>query len=298
MIKNIKGKLLIIASISLLALVWYLQGDSEIANKTSLNVLFACNDSKTINAVISEKFPHKYVGPGEMPIPNGQAHVELSDGRVLDLNQTLSASGVRYTNPDESFVFWSKGNGALILENNKEKSFIGCILVKDRPRDSNLDQIYANSNLGFSLRHSGYIVDDKYIYSISSTRQISGVRFLVPEYLKKGTNLSSDSYISVEAISGERDCKAGLFLEGDPVSKEITENQIVYSVASFIGAGAGNRYEETVYAFPNTNPCIGMRYFIHYGVIENYDPGKVKEFDKSALLNEFDLIRSTLVLAN
>lgn len=298
MIKNIKGKLLIIVGISLLALVWYLQIGGEIANKTSINVLFACKDNKTINAVISEKFPRQNVGPEEMPIPNGQAHIELSDGRILDLNQTISASGVRYANIDESFVFWTKGNGALVLEGNREKSYIGCILVKDKPKDSNLNQVYVNNELGFSLRHPGYRVDDEYAYSMSPTQQIHGVRLLIPDYLKEGTNLSSDSYISVEAIPREHDCRAELFLERNNISKEITENQITYSVASSSGAGAGNRYEETIYAFPGTNPCLAMRYYIHYSAIQNYDPGVIKEFNKEALLQEFDLIRSTLVINN
>ena len=69
---------------------------------------------------------------------------------------------------------------------------------------------------------------------------------------------------------------------------------MTYSVASSTGAAAGNRYEETVYALPGTNHCIAVRYFIHYGVIENYPVGLVREFDKKSLLKEFDTIRRTL----
>lgn len=290
--------LLIMVGILLLSLAWYLEGDSKLSTKASVDVFYECKNNKTINAVISEKFPHKDVSSGEIPIPNGQVHVELSDGRILDLDQTISASGVRYANTDESFVFWSKGNGALILENNKEKSFIRCILVKDKPQGSNLNQVYANSDFGFSLRHSGYGVDEKYIYNINPNKQIHGVKFLIPNYLRQGTNLSSDTYISVEKIPQEFDCKAGLFLDGNPVSKDIVENQISYSMASSSGAGAGNRYEEIVYALSGTNSCVGIRYFIHYGVIQNYDPGTVKEFNMSSIIKEFDLIRSTVVFAD
>jgi hypothetical protein len=67
-------------------------------------------------------------------------------------------------------------------------------------------------------------------------------------------------------------------------------------VASTTGAAAGNRYEETVYAIPGTNPCVAVRYFVHYGVIENYPPGTVRQFDKQALLDQFDRIRRTLVV--
>jgi hypothetical protein len=37
----------------------------------------------------------------------------LSDGRSLSLPQVMSASGARYANKDESFVFWNKGNYGL-----------------------------------------------------------------------------------------------------------------------------------------------------------------------------------------
>ena len=35
------------------------------------------------------------------------------------LLQAISASGARYANTDESFVFWTKGNTAFIEENHK-----------------------------------------------------------------------------------------------------------------------------------------------------------------------------------
>ena len=44
-------------------------------------------------------------------------HLEFSGSRVLYLPQTISASGVRYSNPDGSFIFWNKGNSAFIVQN-------------------------------------------------------------------------------------------------------------------------------------------------------------------------------------
>jgi membrane-bound inhibitor of C-type lysozyme len=67
--------------------------------------------------------------PGQPPIPTGVVSLRLSDGRALDLGQTISADGARYANPDESFVFWSKGDGALVLEKGVEKTYIGCVTV-------------------------------------------------------------------------------------------------------------------------------------------------------------------------
>ncbi|MDB5239141.1 MAG: Protein of unknown function periplasmic [Candidatus Parcubacteria bacterium] len=49
----------------------------------------------------------------------------LSDGREFMLPQVISASGARYANADESFVFWNKGNTAFTLENNAT-AYDGC----------------------------------------------------------------------------------------------------------------------------------------------------------------------------
>ena len=63
-------------------------------------VTFVCDNNKTINALFfSEK-----------------VELTLSDGRNMLLLQAISASGARYANTDESFVFWSKGDTAFIEE--------------------------------------------------------------------------------------------------------------------------------------------------------------------------------------
>jgi len=56
------------------------------------------------------------------------AEVTLSDGRTMNLEHAISADGGRYTNPDESFVFWTKGNGAFVTENGTT-TYAGCIVA-------------------------------------------------------------------------------------------------------------------------------------------------------------------------
>lgn len=141
-----------------------------------------------------------------------------------------------------------------------------------------------------------YTVDKTYTYQLAPGKIITGTKFTIPEVLAKGTNLSSDTYISKESLLDTKECTASIFLDGSHEAVKLKENNVTYSVASTTGAGAGNRYEETVYAILGTSPCKAVRYFVHYGVIQNYDPGTVKEFDKEALLKEFDDIRHTLVL--
>jgi len=53
--------------------------------------------------------------------------ISLSDGRGLELPQTISASGARYANADESFVFWNKGDTAFIQEQGNE-TYKNCVV--------------------------------------------------------------------------------------------------------------------------------------------------------------------------
>ncbi len=45
--------------------------------------------------------------------------IDLGDGKKITLKRALAASGARYSNTDESFVFWNKGDMAFIEENGK-----------------------------------------------------------------------------------------------------------------------------------------------------------------------------------
>ena len=88
---------------------------------------YSCDAGKTIKASFykGETIEAK---PGEPPVPTGSVKIVLSDGRNYDLPQTISADGGRYANADESFVFWSKGDGVIVLENGVEKDYTGCVV--------------------------------------------------------------------------------------------------------------------------------------------------------------------------
>lgn len=54
--------------------------------------------------------------------------LKLSDGRSMTLPQAMAASGARYANKDESFVFWNKGDTAFVTEGKDGKeTFSGCV---------------------------------------------------------------------------------------------------------------------------------------------------------------------------
>ena len=77
------------------------------------SVTFSCAGNKTVQALF---FADK-------------AELTLSDGRHMLLLQAISASGARYANTDESFVFWNKGITAFIEESQKI-TFKDCIATR------------------------------------------------------------------------------------------------------------------------------------------------------------------------
>jgi membrane-bound inhibitor of C-type lysozyme len=262
------------------------------APEATSTILYSCSGERTITAIYTADKETSKPTPDEPQTPAGKVKLVLSDGRTYSLIQTVSADGVRYGNADESFVFWIKGNGALVLEDNEQKSFVGCIAVLPEPEGTNLPRVYSNAAAGFSIRlPADYRVNESYRYTPSGP---AGIQFAVSTSTTAGTNLADDTSLTVELIPNAATCSAALFL---PRAKAyaVTDGAIAYSIATSTGAAAGNRYDELVFAIPETNPCLGIRYFIHYGAIQNYATGTVKEFDKESLLATFDAIRRTLV---
>jgi membrane-bound inhibitor of C-type lysozyme len=260
---------------------------------------YSCNAGKKITAEFYESKVKPVQVPGQPPIPDGNVVLKFDDGKEMVLARTLSADGARYANADGSFVFWAKGNGILVLQNDEIKDYVGCLRVEAEPADSILSAIYANGSAGFSLRFpKGYTVDESYKYqALDIGKDMIGVKFTIPASLKEGTNLSSDTYLSVEQIPlVKNECSAAMFLSPGTSVKTVTDGDTTYSMATASDAAAGNRYEETVYAIPGTNPCMAVRYFVHYGVFENYPKGTIKEFDMKALTDQFDQIRRTILV--
>lgn len=104
---------------------------------------YVCDGGKTIAAAFYEG-EQIAAAPGEMPVPSGSVRIILSDGRNYDLPQAISASGARYANDDESFVFWDKGGNAMVLENGEQKDFTGCAVAPADGEGQNIKVISPN----------------------------------------------------------------------------------------------------------------------------------------------------------
>lgn len=138
-----------------------------------------------------------------------------------------------------------------------------------------------------------YTVNTKYTYTaLGPGKDIPGVAFTIPASLAAGTNLSEDSYVSVEQLKSGA-CEAKSFLGSTQSARVVEENGTSWSAAQGGGAGAGNFYDETVYAAKFGAQCYGLRLFIHSTNIGNYDPGTVIEFNREALDEVFAQFRAT-----
>ena len=171
--------------------------------------------------------------------------------------------------------------------------------VTAAPDITNNSVAYTNSAQGLSLSHPlGFTANETYGYQgFGPEETIKGISFIIPSSYATGTNLSSDSYISIEQIPKISNCATANFLDpaGGSVPRTYVDNGVTYLIASSTGAAAGNKYEETVYVFPGKSVCYAVRYFIHYGVLENYSAGLVQEFNRASLITTFDTIRHSLV---
>jgi membrane-bound inhibitor of C-type lysozyme len=78
-------------------------------------VTFKCESGKLIEAMFY----------------SDKVELKLSDGRTLTVPQAMSASGARYANKDETFVFWNKGDTAFVTEGKDAKeTYSGCVTMK------------------------------------------------------------------------------------------------------------------------------------------------------------------------
>jgi membrane-bound inhibitor of C-type lysozyme len=261
-------------------------------------VAYVCDNNKKLTAVY-------YDGPATVahdgaPMPGGHVQLTLTDGTMMSLPQTQSGSGIRYANTNENFVFWSKGNTAFVEEGtNQKQTYTGCIALATPAPGEESWEGYASSKYGFSILYpKDYTVDPAYEYMNMgpSKPTIKGVKFTIPAALAAGTNLSTDSNVTVETLPNSKTCSAGFFTSMPTDTHTMVENGVEYSIAETADAAAGNLYTEMIYAVVGSAPCTAVRYLIHSTQFANYPAGTRTEFDKGALLVQFDQIRHSLVL--
>lgn len=232
---------------------------------------------------------------GEKPRPGGSVSLINSDGIKVDLQQTISASGARYADPTEQFVFWSKGNSAQILEHGADSlMYQDCIVVA--PSTDELPQMFYSKDPLLSLRYpTDWQTGDTGSEALSGLSDGVHViaQFTVPSSLTEGTNLSTDSGVRIARLEGDT-CSPERFLRNTDTFSTTTMSGTTYMVASTTDAGAGNRYELSAYVQEFAQPCIAVIDLVHTTVLENYPEGTVREHDAAKLREEFTAILNTV----
>ena len=157
-------------------------------------------------------------------------------------------------------------------------------------------ETYSNSDTGISVRYpDDFSVDAEYVYDgLGKEKRISGVSFTIPKEKISGTNLSSDTTVSVEVIPNTPACSARMFIRDSRNVKPLLDGDTGYSFGTMKDHRVGNIYEEQVYALVGSSPCIAVRYFIHSTNIGNYPSGTVTEFNRKDLLLVFDTVRRSV----
>jgi membrane-bound inhibitor of C-type lysozyme len=79
-------------------------------------VVFTCGEGKSIAATF-------------YPTDDKFVDLQLSNGNNISVPRAMSASGARYANADESFVFWNKGDTAFVTEGaSSTETYSNCVL--------------------------------------------------------------------------------------------------------------------------------------------------------------------------
>lgn len=114
--KGIAATVIVVAGILIAA--WYAitqSGNSDTADTSSGDVItavFTCEGGRSMDVTFDNE--------------KDTVRLILSDGRDLTVPRAISASGARYANMDESFVFWNKGDSAFIEELGT-MTYSGCV---------------------------------------------------------------------------------------------------------------------------------------------------------------------------
>lgn len=155
--------------------------------------------------------------------------------------------------------------------------------------------LYEDSTYSFTVEvPKDFIIDENYELEVNSFLKSMGVSFKVPTSFTEGTNLSADTYMTVEWIPVLSSCSPQHYLNPVMGTSTVTQNGTVYDVATSMDAGAGNFYEQIVYMAAQPGSCLAVRYFIHTTNINNYPEGTVREYDRAALLEIFDRMRFSI----
>lgn len=157
------------------------------------------------------------------------------------------------------------------------------------------DKTYASSTMKFSVSYSPeFVLEEPYAYTrVSPTKPISGVKFRVPASFTQGTNLASDSGVSVEQLPRANKCVGDIYLKANVRAVPLAEGTTNFSAATSTETVGADTFEEAVFAITGSSPCIAVRYFLHTTSATG-TATSTQQFDRAGVIAAFETIRRSL----
>ena len=120
------------------------------------------------------------------------------------------------------------------------------------------------------------------------------LNFINSDFYGPITNLS-EAYFMVNTVADTGTCTQ-VSTPGEVLLGQRTFNGKTFTESQFLGAAAGNIYEQLFYRAVFNGTCYEIAFFMHSGNIGNYPPGTVVEFDRTALLQKFEEVLATFTI--
>ena len=277
--------LLILVIVVIGGIVWYSKAYAPLSIKTepTTSVVatsdYLCEGGKTISATYTDK----------------DVSIILSDGRKIDLPQTISGSGIRYeagAGTAQDVVFSSKGANAFLTENGAT-TYDNCVANSASDPSGDM-KTFTDQGKTFSFAYPnevtisgggvGYTTD----WIVNNNAQTLGLvlakvsldRSLEPKTNFSGATISVDTSADPAAVSSCLLASNGGVTAKDPV----VINGVTYAKITSNDAGAGNFYSTTSYRTVRNNQCYVVEYTVHSTNIGNYSPDQgITQFDEQKI---------------
>lgn len=165
----------------------------------------------------------------------------------------------------------------------------------------------ADSTKSYKDRH-GFSLRIPSTASVETDTQENGQLDMIPDAAVvvslnpnefKGTNLGNASVsvgVSIDPTIVAA-CSADKLAQGEKPAGSEMLGGVKFTRFTFEDAGAGNRYNSTVYRTTSGGNCYEVVEFLHWAPIENFSPGSVKEFDRAKIEAELHAIARSFALS-
>jgi hypothetical protein len=236
------------------------------------------DNSRTFSFLLNDKFSLKL---NENKYPQENLTIDPLDN-IIDLGETKDV-----TMPYYGLDFLVKNKGTSTIRN-------GDFIININTYEDNGNRIFMGQDFNFNFHYppQDLLVESNQLVFLTNS---SLARVDLPRNDFTDTNLSEASFIIGASREKEIIGKCLNISEQEQKQEDdMTINGIVFKVFEGMDAAAGNRYETTSYRTVMNEACYEAVMMLHYGNIDNYEKGTVKEFDRTKAITDLSGILSSL----